>query len=552
MGPALVRSEDVDLGGYVAGDGATEAARSEGAVGRAVAALEAIRSATEQRVGEAEAAIFDAHLALLDDPAVTGPVAAAIEAGTDAPAAWAARLDALAAEFDGLDDAYQRERGQDVRAVRRRILAELAGTGAGQPELASEEPSVMGRGSSDARESEHGVLVVAELDAATAATIDVAEVAGIATRAGGATGHGVIVARSRGIPIVTGIGEVAVEDGQTVAFDGRAGRFVVDPDDAVRDEFRALIERRTAERDEAIRHAGEPAVTTDGHSVRVFANIGSVADAHAAARLGADGAGLVRTEVLFADRGTAPTVDEQADVYREISAALGGRPMTIRTWDVGGDKPLPFLPLPAEPNPFLGERGLRVFRHRPELLTDQLKAICRVAREVPVRVMFPMVTTAEEVDWARELLATLDPPEGLEVGIMVEVPAAALKVAHLAKGLDFVSIGTNDLTQYVTAADRGNSAVSALADGLDPAVLALIRQVTAQVTDVAVCGDLASDPDAAALLTGLGVGELSATAPQVPLVKARLRRTARSDEQARAERALAAGSASEVRRLLTD
>jgi phosphocarrier protein FPr len=361
----------------------------------------------------------------------------------------------------------------------------------------------------------------------------------------------VIVARSRGIPIVTGIGEVAVEDGQLVAFDGRAGRFVVDPDDAVREEFRALIERRTAERDEAIRHAGEPAVSTDGHTVRVFANLGSVADAHAAARLGADGAGLVRTEVLFADRGTAPTVDEQADVYREISAALGGRPVTIRTWDVGGDKPLPFLPLPTEPNPFLGERGLRVFRHRPELLTDQLEAVCRVAREVPVRVMFPMVTTAEEVEWALGLLAALDPPEGLEVGIMVEVPAAALKVEHLVKGLDFVSIGTNDLTQYVTAADRGNTAVSALADGLDPAVLALIRRVAEQVEEVAVCGDLASDPDAAALLTGLGVTELSATAPQVPLVKARLRRTSLAAETARAGRALAARTATDVRRLLS-
>ena len=403
IGPAVVAAGEVDLGGYLAGDAATEEARSEAAVDRAVAALRAIRATTGQRVGEAEAAIFDAHLALLDDPAVTRAVAAAIAGGASAPEAWAARLDALAAEFGGLDDAYQRERAQDVRAVRRRILAELAR--ADRPDVASEEPSAIGHGSSDAR----GVLVVAELDAATAATIDAGEVAGVATRAGGATGHGVIVARSRGIPIVTGIGDVAVEDGQLVAFDGRAGRFVVEPDE---EEFRGLIERRTAERDEAVRHAGEPAVTTDGHTVRVFANVGSVADAHAAARLGADGAGLVRTEVLFGDRGTAPAVDEQAAVYREISTALGGRPVTIRTWDVGGDKPLPFLPLPAEANPFLGERGLRVFRHRPELLTDQLDAICRVAREAPIRVMFPMVTTAEEVGWARRAAGLARPAGG--------------------------------------------------------------------------------------------------------------------------------------------
>jgi len=224
--------------------------------------------------------------------------------------------------------------------------------------------------------------------------------------------------------------------------------------------------------------------------------------------------------------------------------------VTIRTWDAGGDKPLPFLPQPAEPNPFLGERGLRVFRHRPELLSEQLTAICRVARTAPVRVLFPMVSTVDELAWVRAELAALDPPDSLEVGIMVEVPAAALRIDRLAAQVDFVSIGTNDLTQYTLAADRGNAAVAELADALDPAVLALVRLVTEHVADVAVCGDLASDPDAAVLLAGLGVRELSVVALQVPLVKARLRAVRLEDAAGLAAQALAAPDAASVRRLL--
>jgi phosphocarrier protein FPr len=247
-------------------------------------------------------------------------------------------------------------------------------------------------------------------------------------------------------------------------------------------------------------------------------------------------------------------VDEQVAAFREIAAALDGKPITIRTWDIGGDKPLPFLPQEPEANPFLGERGLRVFRRRPELLRDQLTAICQVARETPVQVMFPMVTTADEVAWARAELAAIGPSSaGVKVGIMVEVPAAALRINTLAAGLDFVSIGTNDLTQYTTAADRGNSAVAALADGLDPAVLQLIDRVVHGVppgVEVAVCGDLASDPEAAVLLAGLGIHELSAVGPQVPLVKARLRRIDVAAAAKVASRALTLPSAPAVRALL--
>jgi phosphoenolpyruvate-protein kinase (PTS system EI component) len=390
------------------------------------------------------------------------------------------------------------------------------------------------------------------LDAATSATLDAERTAGVAVRAAGTTGHGVIVARSRGIPLITGIGDVAVAAGALVAFDARSALFVVEPDQETQESIRKTLKQRAAERDTALAEADQPAVTRDGRTIPVLANVGSVQDARDAR--GADGSGLVRTEVLFGDRRVAPSVEEQMAAFREIATALDGKPITIRTWDIGGDKPLPFLPQEPEANPFLGERGLRVFRRRPELLRDQLTAICQVARDTPVQVMFPMVTTAEEVAWARSELAAIGTSSsGVKVGIMVEVPAAALRINTLAAELDFVSIGTNDLTQYTTAADRGNSAVADLADGLDPAVLQLIDRVVRGVpagVEVAVCGDLASDPEAAVLLAGLGVHELSAVGPQVPLVKARLRRISVADATKIAAQALTLPGGPAVRALL--
>ncbi|WP_406057621.1 phosphoenolpyruvate--protein phosphotransferase [Kribbella sp. NBC_00889] len=519
LGPAVVAGAQVDVSGYVAsGD---EWARLEDAMATVAEELGQLR----ERSGEL-GGIFEAHLALLEDRKPLDEIRAAIAAGTPAPVAWKQTYDNLAKTFEGLDDAYQRERAQDVRAVRDRVLRAL--TGATVDEAA-----------------DGGILVVPELDAATAATLDAAKVAGIAVRAAGTTGHGVIVARSRGIPLITGIGDVDVPVGATVAFDARAGSFDVAPDeDAVR---RTITERQT-ERDRAIAEADQPATTVDGRTIAVLVNVGSVQDAVDAR--GADGSGLVRTEVLFGHRRTAPSVDEQAEQFRAIAQALQGKPITIRTWDIGGDKPLPFLPQDQEPNPFLGERGLRVFRRRPELLQDQLEAVRRVAAETPVHVMFPMVTTADEVAWALDQLDQRGPrPDGLEVGIMVEIPAAALRIDTLAAGLDFVSIGTNDLTQYTTAADRTNTAVAALADGLDPAVLQLIDHVVRRAgVRVAVCGDLASDPQAAVLLAALGVDELSAVGPQVPLVKERLRRA--DLHQIDTAAVLAARDAAQVRGLL--
>lgn len=545
MGAAVVLGGDVDLGGYVAGTPDEETARSRRAVAAATGAVERVQSATETSIGAAEAEIFDAQLALLSDGSLTESVERQLAEGESAPAAWTACLGSLAADFDALDDPYQRERAQDVRSIQRGILAALAG----QPDPMASGPE------------ESGVLVLPELDAATAATLDTSRIVGVVTTGGGATGHGVIVAKSRGIPIITDVAQAAegVEAGTIVAFDARSREFAVDPDRAQQERFAALIRERTGLRAAALTLAREPAVTTDGCRIVVSANVTSVDDAREAARQGAEGSGLVRTEVLFGRDPTRPTVERQVETFLAVAAALDGQPITIRTWDVGGDKPLRFLPQPVEANPFLGERGVRMFRRDPAALHEQLQAVCLTARETPTRVMFPMVTTAEEVGWAVEQLrsaahdATGGLPSGLEVGVMIEVPAAALRADRVAAELDFVSIGTNDLTQYTTAAERGNSAVSGLADGLEPAVLQLVRLVCREVPDrvvVAVCGDLASKPELSALLVGLGVRELSAVAPSVPTVKAAVRAGSLSAAEDLARRAVDEASAADVRLLL--
>ena len=305
--------------------------------------------------------------------------------------------------------------------------------------------------------------------------------------------------------------------------------------------------------------AARAAVTVDGAQVDVTANLGSVADARAAASAGADGAGLVRTEFLFLGRDVAPDVAEQERQYAVMAQALGGRPITIRTMDVGGDKPLRYLRQAVEDNPFLGQRGVRLSLARPDVFVAQLDAICRVARSAPVKVMFPMVTTVDELLAARRLLADAAGPQGvprgLRVGMMVEVPAAALSIDAFLPHLDFVSIGTNDLTQYTLAVERGNPAVAALADPLDPAVLRLVAEVgrrAAGRATVSVCGEVAADEAAIPVLLGLGVGELSVSPSAVPGVKAVVRALDLGQCRALAERCLLAGSAPEVRRLVAE
>jgi multiphosphoryl transfer protein len=505
------------------------------------AALEAVRAdvardraAVAARAGEGEAAIFDAHAALLADPGLIGAAHEAIDDGRSAAQAWAGAARAAADAYRGLEDDYLRERAIDVEDVGGRVLARLQG---------------------EARQAagEEGIVVAAELTPAQAAQLDPELAQGIAGAHGGATSHAAILARALGIPAVVGLGPalLSVPAGTPLVLDGDAGTVDVDPGEEALAAARARRDEARVRAAALRERAREPARMADGERIEVFANLGSPREAAAAVEQGAEGVGLLRTEFLFLDRDEPPDEHEQAAVYAEIAAALDGRPLVLRTLDAGADKPLPFLRQAPEANPFLGVRGIRLALAEPELLRSQLRAAVRVAAEHPLKVMFPMVATLEEVRAARALLAEAGPPDGLEVGVMVEVPAVALQAERFAREIDFFSIGTNDLTQYALAAERGNERLAALLDGPVPAVLRLIAAVVdgarAHGRWVGVCGELAGDPDAAVLLAGLGVSELSMAAGRIPQVKAALRAVALPAAREAAARALDADDATAAR-----
>jgi multiphosphoryl transfer protein len=527
----------VEVDETAVGDPGAEWRRVVEAVAEVRRDIEHLRALTVREVGESEAGIFDAHLTLLADAALLADVKQRIAAGVGAFPAWTACLEAIEREWSELPDAYLRERAADVRAVGDQVRRVLAGARAEQ---------AVGE----------GILVARDLTPAQAAALDTTAVHGIVLAAGSATSHAAILARSRDLPLVVSAGRdvLAVPEGTMLVVDGGTGEIHVDPSADLVDDYRRRAADLAARRTRDLAAAGQPATTGDGTPVSVAANLGSVADARAAFAAGADEAGLVRTEFLFLGRSTAPDVTEQEEEYAAIAEALGGRRAVLRTLDVGGDKPLSYLPMPAEENPFLGVRGLRLALERPELLRDQLAAVCRVARRSPTSVMFPMVSTAAELRAARAALESAAGPEGLpeglRVGMMVEVPAAALKIESFLPHLDFVSIGTNDLTQYALAAERGNPGVAALSDALDPAVLQLVDHVCQAArgrVDVAVCGEVAADEVAAPLLIGLGVRELSVGPHAVPRVKARVRELDLEQCEVVAKQALRLESADEVR-----
>ncbi len=499
-----------------------------------------VRSRTRRDLGEDEAAIFDAHLLMLQDSDLLDDVHARIGGGQAAAPAWAAVVKRVAAELAALPDPYLQARAADVRAVGDQVLRELLGVTA-------------------VRARPHGVLVAPDLTPAEAAELDPDAVRAVVLAFGSPTAHSAILARARGIPCVVGAGPgvLSVPDGSVLAVDGQTGEVVPDPSPELLAELRARADQLAGRRAAAMSRAGQPAVTRHGVSVLVGANLGGVDEARVAAGSGADLAGLVRTEFLFLGRADAPDVDEQEKAYRAIAEAMGGRRITLRTLDVGGDKSLDYLPTAPEANPFLGVRGLRLSLTQPAMLTEQLLAMVRVAHEAPVSVMFPMVAAVSELARARELLDEAirsdgrGMPTGLQVGIMVEVPATALKTAAFAGQVDFFSIGTNDLTQYALAAERGNDSVAALGDPLDPGVLHLIAAVCRQAggATVAVCGELAADEAATGVLVGLGVRELSVAPPAVPGIKEAVRSV---DQEAAglATRALSVAGPAEVRAVL--
>jgi phosphocarrier protein FPr len=522
----------------------TERAALDAAIAATRRDVRAQRAATADRAGAYTAAIFDAHELFLDDEALLAPARAAIDAGTSAASAWRDAVDAVAETWEAIDDEYQRARASDLRSVGAQVLARLLGMRPPRPTLRSS-----------------GILVAADLAPADAASLDPATALGIVTAFGGPTSHAAVLARSLGIPAVVGVGEgiLDVAEGAPLALDGGDGSVLVDPPPDA-------LERLGARRDAAIAadraaraEARAPAATRDGVVVEVAANIGGPADVAPAVEAGCDGVGLFRTELLFMARETMPTIDEQEAAYRAAAEALGGRAMIVRTLDAGADKPIPYLGQPAESNPSLGVRGLRLGLERPELLEAQLRALVRVAVDHPVRVMFPMVATRDELRRGRQAVERARAAEGvgaetvLPVGVMIEVPSAALLAERLAEDADFFSIGTNDLTQYALAADRGHARVAGLADALDPAVLRLIDMTAAAAGHgrwIGVCGEVAADPLATPLLLGLGVRELSMSAPAIPRVKRAVRGTDLAASKDLARRALGLSSAAEVRDLL--
>ncbi|MCX5507378.1 phosphoenolpyruvate--protein phosphotransferase [Pseudomonas sp. BJa3] len=516
---------------------AQERARLRQAIDTVHADLQALVQRSDKAIGE----IFVTHQEMLADPALTDDVELRLAQGESAAAAWMAVIEAAARQQEALHDALLAERAADLRDIGRRVLAQLCGV---KDSAEPEQPYV---------------LVMAEVGPSDVARLDPARVAGIVTAQGGATAHSAIVARALGIPAVVGAGAAVLllDSGTPLLLDGQRGRVVVAPAEA--ELQRALAERDARERRLQIAWANrhEPARTRDGHAVEVFANIGQSNGIDKVVEQGAEGIGLLRTELIFMAHPQLPDVATQEAEYRRVLDGLDGRPLVVRTLDVGGDKPLPYWPIAAEENPFLGVRGVRLTLQRPQVMEDQLRALLRAADNRPLRIMFPMVGQLHEWRAAKAMVERLRqeiPVADLQVGIMVEVPSAALLAPQLAREVDFFSIGTNDLTQYTLAIDRGHPSLSAQADGLHPAVLNLIdmtvRAAHAQGKWVGVCGELAADPQAVAVLLGLEVDELSVAARSIPEVKALVRQTDLSTARALAREALQQDSAEAVRALV--
>jgi multiphosphoryl transfer protein len=524
-------------------DARTERQALDAALERAKSELDELQARLQRDGAGGKAAIFAAHRELLDDPDLLKIAGDAVSAGKTAAFGWQTAFTRHADRLASLKNELLAARADDLRDVGRRVLQKL--TGVEDQPVSYEAESI---------------LVAEELTPSDTASLNRASVLGLCTTTGGASSHVAILARSLELPLVAGIDPQALDlpNGTRVILDGTAGTLRVNPttEDVVK--VHRVQEQQSKERREQHSRAHEPASTLDGHRIEVEANIGGAADAEQAAALGADGVGLLRTEFLFLQRATAPTDEEQAVVYRDVARALGkDKRLVIRTLDVGGDKPLPYLPLPREDNPFLGERGVRVMLNRPELLRSQLRAVLLASREGRIAVMFPMISSIDEWRAVRDVLDGECRKLGLpriEAGIMIEVPSAALLADRFAAEVDFFSIGTNDLTQYTLAMDRGHPRLAPKVDGLSPAVLRLIDQTARAAHEhkrrAAVCGGIAADPHAVPLLVGFGITELSVTVPAIPIVKAQIRKLRMDDCRKLAQAALKCSTAAEVRALV--
>ena len=517
----------------------------ESAISSAHLQLEALQTRLAAEADTDRAAIFAAHQELLEDPEVLDSAAAYIRDGATAAWAWREAYAAQAERLLALRSQLLAGRAADLRDVGRRVLHLLVGT----EETPHDIPA-------------DSIVVAEDLAPSDAASLDRTKVRGFCTTMGSATSHVAILARGLGIPAIAGIDPRALDlrAGTRVVLDGDAG--TLHPNPAPGEEQAAARRRETAERRRAeeLAVASQAATTRDGHRVEVVANIGDVDEARRVPEVGGEGVGLLRTEFLFLDRRRAPDEEEQTKVYESIVRALGpDRICVIRTLDVGGDKPLPYLSVATEANPFLGERGIRLTLNRPEIFRAQVRAILRASKSGKVAIMFPMISTLAEWRAARDFVerernALAVPP--IQIGIMVETSSAALLADRFAEQADFFSLGTNDLTQYTLAMDRTNPRLAPQVDALHPAVLRLIERTVAGARKhkrwVGVCGALAGDPAAVPVLIGLGIDELSVDVPIVPSVKARVRNLSLKDCQVTAQKALDAADAGEVRAIVSE
>jgi phosphotransferase system enzyme I (PtsI) len=551
IGPALVHSAELpEIHTRRVDDVEAEVVRLESAVEATSRRLKELEARAHEGAGSEVAMIFEAHQMFLEDPSFSGEALEIV--GRDricAEAAVTQVTDRLATEFEDLGDEYFAARASDLRDIGSQLVRQLLGIGdAGFMHL-----------------TEPVVIVANDLTPSETVTIPPGMALAFVTEIGSPTSHTAILARSLGIPAVVGVGSAELTTGDMVAVDGHGGTVWIDPDEAT---LHSLRGRRTAEaqaRAQAEAHAHEPARSTDGVQIEVVANIGTAADAERADQAGAEGVGLFRTEFLFIDRGSPPTESEQYETYRRVFEVFGERPVVVRTLDVGGDKNVPGIELGDEMNPFLGKRGIRLTLDEPDLFRTQLKALLRAAVGANLKLMFPMVASLSEIEATRAAVdaakreldeSGVERAHSFEIGIMIEVPSAAVTADLLAPHVDFFSIGTNDLTQYTLAVDRTNPSVALMADALHPAVLRLIASVIeaahAHGKWVGLCGELAGDPVAAPVLLGLGLDEWSMNPPAIALVKERVRTLSVDDCKVLARRCLAATSPEAVREILIE
>ena len=507
--------------------------------------LDTIRQKALDEMGPEEAAIFEAHMQIAQDPSLSDGIKSLVESShTNVVAATAQTIETFANIFLGMEDPYMRERGADIKDIGDRLMRNMLGM----------NPRGLSHISGEV------ILVAQDLAPSDTASLDKNVVKGIVTAAGGPTSHAAIMARTLEIPAVMGVGDIeSFVDGDKAVVLGTDGIVEINPSDADWDEYTNQAAAFQEELKRLRESANLEATTTDGHHVELFGNIGKAKDAKNALTMGAQGIGLYRTEFLYMENDELPAEDVQFEEYKKVAQDMKGKPVIIRTMDIGGDKELKCLDLPSEMNPFLGYRAIRISLNRPDIFKVQLRALLRASAFGDIHIMYPMIASVEEVKQANAMLdeckeeLIADGKEfnkDIKVGIMIEVPAAAVISPILAKYVDFFSIGTNDLCQYTLAVDRMNEAIGSLYQPLHPGVLRLIKHVIDASHEhgkfTGMCGELASDPVATMILLGLGLDEFSMTASSIPLIKNILRSVSKAECEEVANKALTMDTAEEI------